>query len=386
METSNFGINWLPNNLAHAEFLYAEAMVKINTPVLLHDGDDVVVTARISGIAPAGILRFRLPAVYAPSEEAMADAMLPTGLLLAMATDQMLELQAPVSKQLLRNSYTVQDIFSSWHPKKMKRTQVLATVRTKEPERVSKLALSTFTGGVDSFYTLDKNAETISSILFVHGFDVPLKDTELRARMSTHLKAASSTAGKTLIEGASNIRRFLNPHLTWSKTSHGAAITSFVMLLSSHHDRFYFPASYSYADQYPWGSHPLVDPLWSTEYLNVIHDGAEATRVDKTRKIAENPSAQKHLRICFQKKGEYNCGECSKCIRTKIALSLAGVLERFETLDNTVDLDALRKLGIRSESDRIFAQENLDFARQQDRDDIARTLSDIIENYNSRRK
>ncbi|MGP5318967.1 hypothetical protein ACTXMB_09820 [Arthrobacter rhombi] len=361
-------------------------MVKIHTPELLHDGGDVVVSARISGITPAGTMRFRLPAMYAPSKEAMADAMLPAGLLLAMATGQTLELQAPVSKLLLKNSYTVQDIFSSWHPKKMKRVQVLAPRRTSQPKQASKLALSTFTGGVDSFYTLDKNAEEISSVLFVHGFDVKLKDVELRARMSAHLKAASNTAGKTLIEGSSNIRRFLNPHLTWSKIAHGAVITSFVMLLSSHHDRFYFPASYSYADLYPWGSHPLVDPLWSTEYLNVIHDGAEASRVDKTLKIAENPSAQRHLRICFQKKGEYNCGVCSKCIRTKIALSLAGVLERFETLDNTIDLDALRQLGIKSESDRIFAQENLDFARQQSRDDIAQALGDIIESYNSRGK
>ena len=372
-------------NVADADVLYSDWMVKILTPELLHDGDDVVVTARISGTAPAGTLRFRLPAKYAPTEEAMADAMLPVGLLLAMATDQILELQAPVSKQLLQNSYTVQDIFSSWHPKKMKPTQVSASTRSHQPQQVDKLALSTFTGGVDSFYTLDKNADEISSILFVHGFDVRLKDTELRARMSTHLKAASDTAGTTLIEGASNIRRFLNPHLTWSKISHGAAITSFVMLLSSYHDRFYFPASYSYSDLYPWGSHPLVDPLWSTEYLKVIHDGAEASRVDKTRKIADNPSAQQHLRICFQKKGEYNCGVCSKCIRTKIALELAGVLNSFETLDNTLDPEALRQLGIKSESDRIFAQENLDFARQQNRDDIAHPLSDIIDVYNSRR-
>lgn len=360
-------------------------MVKIHTPELMRDGSDVVITARITGITPAGTLRFRLPARYAPSEESMADAMLPPGLLLAMATGQMLELQAPVSKQLLKNSYTVQDIFCSWHPNKMKRAQILAPMRTHQPKQVNKLALSTFTGGVDSFYTLDKNAEEISNILFVHGFDVPLKDKELRARMSAHLTAASNTADKTLIEGASNIRRFLNPHLTWSKISHGAAITSFVMLLSAHHDRFYFPASYTYADLYPWGSHPRLDPLWSTEYLKVIHDGAEASRVDKTRMIAENPSAQRHLRICFQKKGEYNCGVCSKCIRTKIALELAGVLDRFETLDNAIDLNALRQLGVKSESDRIFAQENLDFARDQNRDDIARALSDMIDDYASAR-
>lgn len=361
-------------------------MVKIHTPELLHDGEDVVVTARLSGISPAGTLRFRLPATYAPSPEAMADAVFPAGLLLAMANGQSLELEAPVSTQLLENSTIVQDVYCSWHPKKMKRAQIIATAREHQPRQVEQRTLSTFTGGVDSFYTLDKHADKISSILFVHGFDVRLKDTELRARMSTHLKAASAAAGKTLIEGASNIRRFLNPHLVWSKMSHGAAISGFVILLSSHHNRFYFPASYSYADQYPWGSHPLIDPLWSTEYLKVIHDGAEATRVEKTRKISDNPSAQQHLRICFQKKGDYNCGECSKCIRTKIALELSGVLEKFETLDNTIDLAHLESLGIKSQSDLVFATENLNFSREKGRDDIASTLENMISRYTAGKK
>lgn len=358
-------------------------MVKIQTPELKHEGDEVVVTARLSGITPSGSLRYRLPATYAPSPEAMADAMLPVGLLLAMANGQSLELEAPVSKQLLENSTIVQDVYLSWHPKKMKRAQIIATARESQPIQVAQRALSTFTGGVDSFYTLDKHADKISSILFVHGFDVRLKDTELRSRMSAHLKAAANAAGKTLIEGASNIRRFLNPHLVWSKMSHGAAISGVVMLLSSHHNRFYFPASYSYADQYPWGSHPLIDPLWSTEYLKVIHDGAEATRVEKTQKISDNPSAQQHLRICFQKKGDYNCGQCSKCIRTKIALELSGVLNKFETLDNTIDLERLDALGIKSQSDLVFATENLEFAREQSRDDIASTLNNMIARYNS---
>ncbi|SMY03441.1 hypothetical protein BANT918_02833 [Brevibacterium antiquum CNRZ 918] len=129
--------------------------------------------------------------------------------------------------------------------------------------------------------------------------------------------------------------------------------------------RYRLPATYSYADQYPWGSHPLFDPLWSTEYLKVVHDGAEATRVEKTQRISDNPSAQQHLRICFQKKGDYNCGQCSKCIRTKIALELSGVLNKFEMLDNTIDLERLDALGIKSQSDLVFATENLNFAREQ---------------------
>lgn len=356
-------------------------MVKIRTPRLLAEDAEVVVSAKLSGIEPAGNLRFRLPARYAPTPEAMADAMLPVGLMLAMATDQKLELEAPVSKRLLDSAETVQNIFHSWYPKKLYPVRISAAERNYRPLQKDYLTLSTFTGGVDAFYTLDKHFNEISSLLYVYGFDMPLRDKELRERMSKHLNDAAAHAGKTLIEGVSNARRFLNPHLTWSKMSHGATISSFALLVSSHHELFYFPASYAYADLYPWGSHPLVDPLWSTEYLNVVHDGAEASRVRKTRTIAHNPSAQKHLRICFKRKGDYNCGHCSKCIRTKLALTIEGTLDKFETLDHSVDLDELKNLGISSQSDLIFARENYEFSLEKGHDDITNTLGQMIDEY-----
>lgn len=359
-------------------------MIKIDAPRLVEDGHDVVVVAKITGLEQTGSLRFRLPIRYAPAPEAMADAMLPVGLMLSMASKQDLDLVAPVSTRLLANSGTVQDIFHSWYPKKLQHIQVHASARDYSPEQKDKLTLSTFTAGVDAFYTLDKHFDEISSLLYVYGFDTPLNDKGLRARMSHHLNEAANHAGKTLIEGVCNARRFLNPHMSWSKVSHGATISSFALLLSGHHETFYFPASYSYADLYPWGSHPLVDPLWSTEYLTIIHDGAEASRVEKTRKIAHNPSAQKHLRICFKKKGNYNCGNCSKCLRTKMALELEGQLGKFETLDHEIDLGELKRLGVRSQSDLIFARENYEFAVEQGHEAIASTLRGMIEAYRAR--
>lgn len=359
-------------------------MVRIRTPRLIEDGRDVVVSARMTGIEPSGTLRFRLPARYAPTSEAMADAILPVGLMLAMATDHVLELDAPVSAKLLRNCETVQDIYQSWFPQKMRRTTIRASERTYRPLQNDELALSTFTGGVDAFFTLDKHSDSITSLLYVYGFDMPLGDKELRSQMSRHLNDAATHAGKTLIEGVSNLRRFLNPHLSWSKMSHGATISSFATLLTSHHNLFYFPASYSYADQYPWGSHPLVDPLWSTEYLAIVHDGAEASRVQKTRRIAHNTSAQKHLRICFQRKGNYNCGRCSKCMRTKLGLKLEGMLDKFETLDHDVDTAHLKTLGIKSQSDLIFARENYEFALEKGNESISDALGSMIESYQSK--
>jgi hypothetical protein len=74
------------------------------------DDDDVVIVAALSDMEPSDNLRFRLPARYAPSPEAMADALFPVGLLLAMATNQKLVLEAPISK----NCWTVQRRFKTF--------------------------------------------------------------------------------------------------------------------------------------------------------------------------------------------------------------------------------------------------------------------------------
>ena len=356
-------------------------MVHIDTPRLIADGPDVLVKAKLSGVQPSGTIRQRLPATYAPSAEAMNDSVFPIGLMLAMATGTPLSLSAPVSRSLIENSTEVQDIFTSWYPRKFQRVELRVEPREPRDTSSSSRTMSTFTAGVDSFYTLHRRFDEISTVLYVHGFDVPLKNSGVREMMSDNLRAAAQSAGKELVQGASNIRRFLNPHMTWSSMSHGAAIAGFASLLSDTHGKLYLPASYSYADLYPWGSHPLVDPKWSTDALGIVHEGAGAGRVEKTRAIAHEPSAQKHLRVCFQRDGSYNCGHCKKCVRTKTALELEGVLESFATFSEGLQPSEIEQLGAASESDYIFAKENLEFARSAQRDDIAEPLQSIIDTY-----
>ena len=67
-----------------------------------------------------------------------------------------------------------------------------------------------------------------------------------------------------------------------------------------------------------------------------------------------------------------------------MALELEGQLSKFETLDHEIDLGELKRLGIRSQSDFIFARENYDFATERGHEPIANTLLGMIEAYRSR--
>src|SRR5207302_11088078 len=97
----------------------------------------------------------------------------------------------------------------------------------------------------------------------------------------------------------------------------------------------------------PWGAHPLVDPRWSTEAVDVVHDGCEANRIEKIRRqIASSPLALQSLRVCWRgDSASYNCGECPKCLRTMLALHLAGTLPRATTFPpNFAPTTAVRRM------------------------------------------
>jgi hypothetical protein len=114
--------------------------------------------------------------------------------------------------------------------------------------------------------------------------------------------------------------------LVWGEYC-GAGLASAALSLSGGFGEVLVPSTDAYADALPWGSHPLVDELWSTERTTVLPDGAEATRAAKLeRLVAHDPLARRHLRVCLVNAGgDFNCGRCSKCVRTRLTLYALGV-------------------------------------------------------------
>jgi len=63
--------------------------------------------------------------------------------------------------------------------------------------------------------------------------------------------------------------------------------------------------------------------------------------------LASQPAAQAHLRVCLVNwDGSYNCGRCEKCLRTMVAMEALGVLDRFPTFPNQVELSQLRGVSL----------------------------------------
>lgn len=128
------------------------------------------------------------------------------------------------------------------------------------------------------------------------------------------------------------------------------AIYSCVFALQEGIKRYYTPSALSYEEIKDFGKHyrdydmacfceSYLVPLLSTESLELIVDGCQYKRTQKTENIAHWEFAKKHLNLACKKDG-INCGYCWKCMRTLAALEAMGKLEEFGAI---FDLSAYRK-------------------------------------------
>lgn len=337
-------------------------MIFLDSPGIITAPDDSIVSSKFR--SPGNQID-RLWYKTSGKVNMISDLFLVSTLIPAMKLGQDLHLAGGISNKLYNNLPEIQDILSTWYPE-LKKIKVIVPVTASERDNIMyKKVACFFSGGVDSFYTLLKHNSEISTIIYVRGFDVNLHEKDYLDMMSTRVRKMAGELGKELIEVETNIHEFGDQYVDWSHQYHGSALASVANLLSDQISKIYIPSSYTYKDLFPWGTHPLLDRLWATDGIEIVHDGCEASRVAKIQAIISNPCVIDHLRVCIDRtKGLYNCGECEKCIRTMISLHALGVLSKCKTFGE-LNLDHIRNMKI-DEHSLIFAQENLKLLNNND--------------------
>jgi len=306
----------------------------------------------LSGLIDQFHLWFRFPASQRV-DSSRGDAFLAASLLPAMLRGEPLEIEesAPVSPKLLMEVSHLQRIFHCWNPI-FKIIEVSA--KTAPAAASNDGVASFFSAGVDSSYTFLKHKEAISHLVFIRGFDFDVKDEALWDDIAVAQQAFAGSFGKTLIPVATNINHLAYPFtdLGWG-SYHGSALAAVGLALSF--PVMYVPATHTYYELFPWGSHPMTDGLWSTEGTTFIHDGADASRTDKMSRIVSDQKILERLHVCWENKDK-NCGRCSKCLRTMIALRLLRV--QGGRLPELRALRPIRRLNISGVSELTYFEDN----------------------------
>ncbi len=272
----------------------------------------------------------------------LTDTFLLSALLPAMRFSEPLVIKGKMSERLLLNIYKIQDIYHCFDRTLNKINIEVDEIEPYYPYLASKdkKVGCTFSGGVDSFYTVLNNLKEIDHLLFIHGFDIGLKNLVLRQKTSYVLNQAAKQLDKPLIEVETNLRQILGNFASWGNIAHGIALASVATLLTNQWNKFYIPASYTYDFLFPWGSHPVLDPLFSTNALTFEHEGANTERMDKTAYIGNHPVVLESLRVCWHnfEASVYNCGLCDKCVFTMLTLRLLNTLQYCQTFNQPFSL------------------------------------------------
>jgi len=263
----------------------------------------------------------------------------------AMATGRRLAVDMPISPKLLANLPILQRRFAAQDPA-LRVVEVAATPTTGQSPTKAERTGMFFSGGVDSFFTLFTHGHEIQDLVFVHGYDIRLSNGPLHAAALTSIRDVAAATGKRLIHVETNLRQFTNRFGDWAMRYHGPAKGAVALLLAPHLGRIYFNGEAIPQDQLD-ASRPTLDPLWSAETIEVLHFGDAHSRLEKLRAIHSQPLVRHHLRVCWENRGgQFNCGECSKCMRTMACLRALGCLEDFRRFDRPLDLQTLATLAL----------------------------------------
>jgi hypothetical protein len=297
-------------------------------------------------------LWYRMPAALVPEHDPDAPDCSPflvALLLWCLRRSEPLRIEGRVSKRLLDHVALATDICRSFWPEIMNTIEV--TADAGEPGPGTPGAASFFTRGVDSWYTAltygDRPYDTppLTHLIYVPSIDF-MFDEAHRTRAIESTEAAARATGMTPVVIETNLRRHTEQFLHWGYY-HGAGLASAGLALGFDH--VLLPAARSYGRLEPEGSHPLLDPLWSTARTEVVHHGADATRWGKVQYLADVPLALRTLKVCFDENTDGNCGRCEKCIVTMVMLAAVGKLDECP-FDEPMDSFRVARLRIASES------------------------------------
>ncbi len=293
-------------------------MVRISNVAFTGQRLSAQVSAEIRGEQRAMELWFDYPDTA--DFELRGEALVGGTLLIGMMSGQPIIVEdAPVSADFIAAAKRVQRVFRQWNPD-------LAIVDIKAeiaPQtRASTGIASSFSAGIDSFHSLIRNRDRITHLMTIGGHDRKGNDGTDFKLLLERIQPIAALAQKQLV--AVNTNAFLVGFAFDVHWQYLQGATFCGIAHSLGFSEYIIPSSYTCRTAEPYGFHPILDPLWSTEATKVTHDSYTYYRTEKTEEISRHPEFLKHIQVCYHSPVS-NCGKCSKCLRTAFTLDLLGV-------------------------------------------------------------
>ncbi|MEA2398402.1 MAG: hypothetical protein QOK25_1958 [Thermoleophilaceae bacterium] len=283
-----------------------------------------------------------------------ASPFVPACLLPAMRRGEDLEIDGPVSPRLVRGCSRARELYRGWAPELT--GGELRVGEQAEPVGGGDGVGCFFSRGVDSSYSAAvprAEADRLTTLVFLDGLE-PLHDANVRAEEIRLARETARRVGLPLALATTNLREMTDPIVGDWEDMAGGGLSFAALALAGGLRSVVIPSSDGPMTVGPCGVSPLLDPLFSTEALQVDHDSVAITRVGKVLWLAaERPDLARVLKVCFAEDRADNCGRCPKCLLTMGALEAAGLLSEAEFFPHELDPDAIARLRVSALQARV---------------------------------
>lgn len=318
--------------------------------------------------------------------------------------EERITLDVPISPEIKDGLINSMECLKSWNIGERKVIPIEAPIQTEtlfadKPSRAGAF----FSGGIDALAMVRDNRlnfppehpRYIKDGILVYGILAGENKSDPNFRNVTDaVSAMAKDTDINLIQVSTNAYshfRDLDPDFSfWRLEYMGSFLAAIAHAFAPRFTFASIASTYDYANLSSWGSHPLLDPLYSSTDLKIRHENAALSRLQKTRLVGEWHEALKHLRVCNEKasysKGNYNCGKCGKCIKTMAAFLSLDLLDQIPTF---VDKDISKELLINNcypsdPYDVSCYRELIEPLSEIGRQDLVDGIHQIIERYHER--
>lgn len=353
--------------------------------------------------------------LFFETDHAFTDSLIlnPNAFLLACAIpalhygEKRVFVDATICAELKTNLRVAVDILKEWY-EDLRRFPDFAVearkIETKPEKPGIRQSAFFFSGGIDSFATLYNNRSVyhpehpmyIKDGILVYGLEQD--DPEKFGYVYDSLSRVADAIGINLIPMYSNSYLVFrnedkeNKWRFWEHEFNGAALAAAAHAFINRISRIYIANTWhiSYLD--PWGSHPLLDPYFSSAYLDVKHDGFTQSRYEKTKLVAQQDIALQHLRVCnrfsLYKENSLNCSKCEKCLRTMIALAALDKLHMTDAFSvKYLSAEYAKKYAVPTNDFQVgIYREMIDPLKKAGRHDLATSIQLNMTAYLKRKK
>ncbi|MFW6324034.1 MAG: hypothetical protein ACOC0U_03130 [Desulfovibrionales bacterium] len=309
-------------------------------------------------------------------------------------------IEGEICPELLEGIAKASSVLRIWFPSKNCDVTIEAKTLSCTPSvKHCRRTGSFFSGGIDSFAILRENhirypkghPRRISDALLVYGLE---QDNPLQFEyVKKSLGSVAEKTGMTFIPVSTDIylhyrdEDAADKFWFWIYEFGGAALAAVAHAFAPRFSSVAIGGNCDPNHLGPWGSHPILDPYFSSHDLVIRHEGVTSTRLDKSRVVAGWDEALRNIRVCNQYKRytseSLNCGRCEKCLRTMLELYAIDALERTPAFPyREVTPEMVLKYGnIHNEFVEGFYLEILDLLKGKGRSDLVRAIEHKISEF-----